>query len=255
MPEQIIEKTCSKCGETKPSERFYKMATAKDGRRPNCRACSMLVVVPKNGKCSCGQRWLRKGATECSLCKKARIPSLYKTDECACGKQKAKEARRCSGCNKTYQRTRVRHCRYCEVTLTTENKSANGNKCKPCVNERTRGNPDLQRNARRWKFRLKQEVIVAYGGMCACCGENTDPRLLTVDHVFNDGSKERHLYSENNFYAYLKKHGFPRDRYQLLCWTCNMGKHYGKEHQCPHQLAVNDLWNEFLEYAAVQIAA
>src|SRR5262252_4538483 len=42
--------------------------------------------------------------------------------------------------------------------------------------------------ARRWAQRL--EMIAAYGGECACCGE-TEPVFLTLDHVNGDGAAHR----------------------------------------------------------------
>lgn len=38
--------------------------------------------------------------------------------------------------------------------------------------------------------RLRAEVIAAYGGRCACCGEAT-PEFLSIDHVNNDGAQHR----------------------------------------------------------------
>lgn len=33
-------KTCSKCGVEKSEDRFYRLSTSKDGRRPDCKDCS-----------------------------------------------------------------------------------------------------------------------------------------------------------------------------------------------------------------------
>ena len=87
---------------------------------------------------------------------------------------------------------------------------------------------------------LRQSVLVAYGGHCRCCGETT-PAFLCVDHIHGDGSQHRRELSAKNprggnsetLYRWLRAHHFPRDRFQLLCFNCNMAKHIlGR---CPHQ--------------------
>lgn len=82
---------------------------------------------------------------------------------------------------------------------------------------------------------IKHETIEEYGGKCACCGETT-LEFLTIDHIDETGSVERKEVGRSggyNFYYWLKKQGYPKDNYQVLCFNCNFAKHaYGK---CPHQ--------------------
>jgi len=81
----------------------------------------------------------------------------------------------------------------------------------------------------------KLEVIAAYGSKCVCCGEST-PEFMTIDHIYNDGAAERKLYSgASGIYAFLKRNGYPKDRYQLLCWNCNCAKHFNGG-VCPHEV-------------------
>lgn len=82
--------------------------------------------------------------------------------------------------------------------------------------------------------RRKKELVAAYGGKCVCCGE-TEMWFLTIDHIFGDGSKCRKIEGGGGqmLYSYLRKLGYPRDRYQLLCYNCNCSKRqYGV---CPHK--------------------
>jgi hypothetical protein len=68
-----------------------------------------------------------------------------------------------------------------------------------------------------------------YGGKCVCPGcDVTEPTFLVIDHIFNDGFKER---SHGSVLPSLKRRGYPRDRYQLLCHNCNHAKRLGT---CPH---------------------
>ena len=86
---------------------------------------------------------------------------------------------------------------------------------------------DLPRKHRQAvKRRLKKELIAAYGGMCTICGED-HWEFLCLDHVNGDGNEER---KDNGnlsgylFYAKLRRRGYPKDGYQLLCYSCNMAK-------------------------------
>ena len=79
---------------------------------------------------------------------------------------------------------------------------------------------------------LKTAVYAGYGNQCACCGERTIA-FLTVDHVNNDGARERRSgVSLDLIYRRIIESRFP-DNYQLLCRNCNWGKHINKG-VCPH---------------------
>lgn len=88
--------------------------------------------------------------------------------------------------------------------------------------------------ARFERLRLRLEVIAAYGGKCVCCGEQR-PLFLTVDHVYGDGKADRELYGSGlHFYRVLRRLGWPRDKYRLLCFNCNTA--IGFWGVCPHEL-------------------
>lgn len=85
-----------------------------------------------------------------------------------------------------------------------------------------------------YRSRIRAEMIEAYGGACVCCGESM-PQFLQLDHIYNDGAAERKVERAvaHPFWARLKKRGWPKDRYQLLCANCNFGKMINKG-MCPH---------------------
>lgn len=81
------------------------------------------------------------------------------------------------------------------------------------------------------RARLRSEVLAAYGGKCACCGES-NPIFLTLDHV--NGVPLEELYPSGKrrpSYRLARQWRFPKDRYQLLCHNCNYAKSRGG---CPH---------------------
>lgn len=112
------------------------------------------------------------------------------------------------------------------------------NQCRQCIRDYKRPRPQQrtkqQAAARRSKEykSLRSQVLAAYGGQCACCGEST-PEFLSIDHIYNDGAAERKRTGAGYpFYVKLRQQGFPRDRYQVLCYNCNYAKsRYGA---CPH---------------------
>src|SRR5689334_23309544 len=68
--------------------------------------------------------------------------------------------------------------------------------CKQCTNARRVRNyntrPEVRArykaNSNRDYARLRAEVIAAYGGKCACCGE-TEQKFLTIDHEEGTGAE------------------------------------------------------------------
>src|SRR2546425_1190726 len=89
---------------------------------------------------------------------------------------------------------------------------------------------------KRTRMKARQEAISEYGGRCVCCGE-TESEFLTIDHI--DGQHTEGFYklrrnyrkgrkqepaSGHVLYAWLRRQGFPKGVYQLLCWNCNSAK-------------------------------
>ena len=98
------------------------------------------------------------------------------------------------------------------------------------------------KKVREYAALLKNEVFMAYGGWrCACCGES-ERAFLSLDHVNNDGFKDRVNGRKSSNYSYrqIKKAGFPSGIYQVLCMNCNFGKHMNNG-VCPHKQGVTTM--------------
>lgn len=88
-------------------------------------------------------------------------------------------------------------------------------KCKKCSREPAR----VRVSGRRFRARLREEVIKHYGGKCRCCRERMIEFLTVV------GRSPR----------WLKEHGLP-EGYHVLCHNCEEAvERYG---YCPHQPAI-----------------
>jgi hypothetical protein len=115
-------------------------------------------------------------------------------------------------------------------------------RCKPC----SKKNAGFRRkqNWRKYLDRqmeitqeLKKEVYDNLGRSCACCGE-TEPEFLVVDHVKGNGAQHRKdtkALGGQAIYRAIKKEGFPKDSYQILCHNCNWSKGTGPEGMCVHK--------------------
>lgn len=77
---------------------------------------------------------------------------------------------------------------------------------------------------------LKDVVLNHYGHKCNCiCGcQVTNRNHLTIDHINNDGAKQRRegkTHGGHANYRNIIKDNFPTDL-QVLCWNCNCAKHF-----------------------------
>jgi len=92
--------------------------------------------------------------------------------------------------------------------------------------------------SRRSRWRMRYEVIRAYGGVCVCCEEDS-LEFLVIDHINGGGDSHRKSIGSPTggypFYAKLKKLGYPfRDDLRVLCANCNSS--YGSYGYCPHDV-------------------
>ena len=100
--------------------------------------------------------------------------------------------------------------------------------------ERQQANPFPHRaKVKACNGRLWQEVLAAYGPVCACCGE-TEVGFLTMDHINGGGRAHRRQIGNTPvaLHRWLRNHGFPKDNFQILCYNCNGSK--ARIGHCPH---------------------
>lgn len=121
--------------------------------------------------------------------------------------------------------------------------------CKKCNNKKAqqyylKNSKKLKKRTRLWKQRNKEKVIglskryrrglkikalKAYNNnkepKCICCGE-TEIDFLCLDHIDNDGAKQRKKYGlGTSFLKWLKAKNYPKNlRLQVMCLNCNMSK-------------------------------
>jgi hypothetical protein len=108
----------------------------------------------------------------------------------------------------------MRKCPECKFSKPDDEFPERGENCRQCRREQA----SLTRRFTR------EAVLRKLGGQCVCCGER-EYVFLDLDHVNNDGSKDRKKATWR--LALREPH-----RFQILCRNCNWGKYRGG---CPHQ--------------------
>ena len=101
-------------------------------------------------------------------------------------------------------------------------------------------NPELEaKRSARCKRELREQMITAYGGKCACCGE-TNYEFLTLEHINGNGSNDRKVSKGTDaILRRLRNQGWPTENYTILCWNCNSSK--GVYGYCPHEREVQNV--------------
>lgn len=92
---------------------------------------------------------------------------------------------------------------------------------------------NCRRSSRKNGRALREELFSNYGSICTCCGE-TEKTFLSLEHLNGDGYLHRKKFGNGVcLYIHLKRMGWPKAGYTILCMNCNTGK-YRNGGVCPH---------------------
>lgn len=137
-------------------------------------------------------------------------------------------------------------------------------RCKACCKayqQRYLSRPEIAQRRREWsrewhranrsrareiaagsRKRLRDEFLKEYGSECSCCGER-ERQFLTLEHLNRDGRlhHEKVGPSSTAVLRDLRKRGWPKDGYTILCMNCNHAKgRPGGDGRCPHEETKNN---------------
>ena len=195
LQDVLAEKTCTKCGARKPLSAFQRRSN-RPGRSSRCKSCLSESM----------REWEKRNPRRYIGARRDQVRAAGHRF-----KQKRKEKVErglCAYCSQQRERLDIKLCDTCHSA-------------------------SLAAGIRN-RQRLKLQMIAAYGGCCACCGE-AEPDFLTLDHVNDDGAVERRDSSGRSvlIMARLRREGWPKGQYQILCFNCNCARAaFGT---CPHQ--------------------
>ena len=80
---------------------------------------------------------------------------------------------------------------------------------------------------------INKKLLELYNNKCCCCGE-TEPKFLSLDHINNNGNKERKTMTNQTIKVRILKGILSKKYYQILCHNCNQGR-YLNGGMCPHK--------------------
>lgn len=199
-------------------------------------------------RCNCGaekvtiQSQLRSSKS-CKRCRKTGRPGLPGRVHTMIRRKRLQADGLCIRCGIQASAGRLQ-CPRCLSTARDKDKSTYAKRkrqglchvcSKPVKDGRTVCTPCALRHsqkAAKKRLEIKLRVLLAYGGKCACCGESHF-EFLTMDHVNNDGAKQRkEIGNASAIYKWIIANNFP-EGFQVLCFNCNFSKSvYG---YCPHR--------------------
>lgn len=107
-------------------------------------------------------------------------------------------------------------------------------------------NAYFEKASRRFEYKVRLDVLNAYGNCCAICG-NTRLAFLTLDHINNDGAKHRKALGSSKVYYDIRKRNYPKE-YRLLCYNCNCSLYYAC--YCPKGVLSTPVYS-LTEYASL----
>lgn len=151
-----------------------------------------------------------------------------------------KEAKICVSCTEAAEEGKVLCPKHHKMQKRRDKERKDSGKCRRCDSQAVPDRTlciDHADQLKRQRDVITKRVIQAYGGMCACCGEDFLP-FLGIDHVEGDGAKHRQEIqtpSGNPFYAWLDKNKYPSG-FQVLCHNCNRLKGTGPMCGCPYRI-------------------
>lgn len=222
-------RSCTRCLTAYPMtpEFFPRRALSKEGLDSRCKEC---VNAMQRAYYLAEENAEKKRARQKSAREKARHKEIA-----------ALAVRTCKKCQQSFpgtleffykdSRTKSKLCPVCKTCRDTYNRIYHS-KHKIRIAAQQKGHrkfyaAEVSESGRAWYSKkkeineaIRQEMVLAYGGKCACCGE-TQHQLLTIDHIFGGGTEHRKQLGGGNLYKALKNQGWPKDLYRLYCMSCN----------------------------------
>jgi hypothetical protein len=245
----MIEKTCPKCGDSKPLSEFLKDKSKTDGAASCCRECNKKRCRERyqNNKVSHSEKseeWYLAHKEERRLYMqeynrvngdklRARAREYYQNNKVRQNKLMAEYAEANQEQIADYQRE-----------YRAQNAEKIRQQAKSRIASRSAYVKEKSEKQRRDAYRkLRESILETLGGKCYCC-EIADIRFLTIDHVNNDGMSERKPNGkQRNSYMILRgiwgkiqSLDDPLTYYRAACFNCNCARQYSPNKICPHQL-------------------
>lgn len=107
-------------------------------------------------------------------------------------------------------------------------RGTNNNRCHIC---KKISDKKIKENLRKKAFK---KINLTDKICCECCGE-CEYKFLCLDHLNNNGSKDRKKYSSWTILKRILKMTNSEKEYRILCFNCNNGRVHNNG-ICPHKI-------------------
>jgi hypothetical protein len=110
--------------------------------------------------------------------------------------------------------------------------------CKSCYEKQYYQKPEVRakqiEKSVKNHLKYRNEMFAALGDSCSCCGER-EKAFLSLEHKNKDGAEHaRRLGSSGSAILLdVRREGFPKDKYTVLCMNCQFGER--QPGGCPHK--------------------
>jgi hypothetical protein len=230
--ELIAASICTKC-KKESAQQPYQL----------CETCMKVALLPDDTT----HYEVRRTQGRCTNCPAQAVPGRARCEACSeKRKLRYKNSGKCPSCGQPV--TSGTYCESCKASVRARyNQRKTDNLCVRCgkagQHKSFHCEPCYAYVVSRYgrvHRKVRKQILEAYGGKCACCAVDKE-YFLQVDHINNDGNIDRRANNKQGknwggatkLYLRLRREGFPKDRYQLLCANCNWAKH--RLGHCPCQ--------------------
>jgi GNAT superfamily N-acetyltransferase len=187
---------CKQCGASKPLADFYKNKIKKNGHDSKCKLCRSTRAKQYRADNQEAIKQQRKQFYNDNRDRLVTEKRQYYQDN----KDKVRKTKRDS-----MRRNRASILVY-QKGYRAENKEV------------------LAAKRKIYRDNIIHGIIELLGGECSICGED-NTELLSLDHVHDDGNEERKKFNSITIKRKLLKGELDKNRYRLLCHTCNVGRY------------------------------
>lgn len=132
------------------------------------------------------------------------------------------------------------YCKLCRIEYNKQWRANNPDWREYRRNHRKLHKEQISIHDKNKRLKLKQEFMKEYGGVCICCGES-NICFLSIDHIDGKGKEHRLKLgiskrggSTSNVLRDIRKRGWPKDNYRILCYNCNIARAQNNG-ICPHE--------------------
>jgi hypothetical protein len=244
----MSEKTCTKCGQSKPLSEYYRDAKARDGHQFHCKQCdgasrrayyqaNKVKILEHN------EKYAKENRDIILAYGKQYHAGHREENRQRCHEYYLANKERMNAQSSAYQQAHKEERSLYQKQYQVENKERLAMRAKERVTAYDEHVKERMNARSRQLYReLKNRILLFLGGKCYCCGLD-DLRFLTIEHLKNNGKDDRRPNgkSRNSYmilrsiWAKIQVMDDPSAEYATACYNCNCSRQSSPGRICPHK--------------------